>query len=203
MRRILFGACDIAHCSAATLFLKTEQQTLVFSQRTSDDELPSFEIPIYDQNGAANENYVVVYAAVHNQTVLIDDVYNETRFDLSGTKLFSEESGFRTVSMLTVPLSPREGEVIGLIQLLNAKDPETDEVIPFPPDIVGFVEALAAQSAVALENQNLLEAQKMLIDCLVKLIAGAIDAKSHYPGGHCSRVPEVAIMLAREACEID
>lgn len=203
LRQILFGARYIANCSAATLFLKTEHNTLAFTQRTSDDELPSFEIPMFDQHGAANDSYVVVYAAVHNQTVLIDDVYSETRFDLSGTKRFSEESGFRTVSMLTVPLSPREGEVIGLIQLLNALDSKTGEVIPFSPDIVEFVEAVAAQSAIALENQRLLEAQRAMMDSLIKLVAGAVDAKSPYTGGHCERVPELAMMLARAACESD
>jgi len=141
--------------------------------------------------------------AIHNQTVVIDDVYAETRFDLSGTKRFSEESGFRTVSMLTVPLSPQEGEVIGVLQLLNATDPATGAVIPFAPDIAGYVEGLAAQAAVALQNQNLVEAQRVLMDALIKIIAGSIDAKSAYTGGHCERVPELAIMLAEEACRVD
>ena len=201
LKHILFGARDIAHCAAATLYLKTEQNTLLFALRTSEDELPASEIPLFDAlTGVPNERYVVTYAALHNQTVIIDDVYSETRFDLSGTRRFSEESGFRTVSMLTVPLSPREGEVIGLIQLLNALDPLTGEIMPFQPDIVGYIEALAAQSAVALENQHLLEAQKVLMDSLIKIIAGAIDAKSAYTGGHCERVPELAVMLAEEAC---
>jgi HD-GYP domain-containing protein (c-di-GMP phosphodiesterase class II) len=101
--------------------------------------------------------------------------------------------------MLTVPLSPREGEVIGVIQLLNAQDPKTGAVIPFPKDLIEFVEALAAQAAVAIENQNLIEAQKQLMDALIKLIAGAVDAKSPYTGGHCERVPELGIMLAEAA----
>jgi len=65
--------------------------------------------------------------------------------------------------------------------------------------MIGFVEALAAQAAVAIENQNLIEAQKQLMDALIKLIAGAIDAKSPYTGGHCERVPELGIMLAEAA----
>ncbi|WP_306603536.1 HD domain-containing phosphohydrolase [Azonexus sp.] len=199
LKHILVGAKHIAHCAAATLFLKTERDTLAFAHRTHDDELPAFEIPLYQADGSENDKYVVCHAALRNETVVIDDVYAETRFDLSGTKRFSEESGFRTISLLTVPLSPREGEVIGLIQLLNAQDPHTGEIIPFPPDILGFIEALAAQSAIALENQNLLEAQKVLMDALIKLVAGAIDAKSAYTGGHCERVPELAMMLLREA----
>jgi HD-GYP domain-containing protein (c-di-GMP phosphodiesterase class II) len=196
---ILFGARDISYCAAATLFLKTEQNTLVFAQRTSDDPLPSFEIPLFDANGVGNNKFVVVNATNTNRTIIIDDVYAEKRFDMSGTKKFSEESGIKTISMLTVPLSPREGEVIGVIQLLNALDPETKQVVPFSPELIGFVEALAAQAAVAIENQNLIEAQKQLMDALIKLIAGAIDAKSPYTGGHCERVPELGIMLAEAA----
>ena len=105
--------------------------------------------------------------------------------------------------MLTVPLSPQEGEVIGVLQLLNATDPATGAVIPFAPDIAGYVEGLAAQAAVALQNQNLVEAQRVLMDALIKIIAGSIDAKSAYTGGHCERVPELAIMLAEEACRVD
>ena len=199
LRQALFGARDIAHAEAATLFLKTEHNTLSFAERTSDDPLPTFEIPLYDAQGQANRKFVVVQVATSGQSVVIDDVYSETRFDLSGTKKFSEETGFKTVSMLTVPLSPREGEVIGVIQLLNAVDQKTGAVVPFDPELVTFVEALAAQAAVAIENQNLIEAQKLLMDALIKLIAGAIDAKSPYTGGHCERVPELGLMLAEAA----
>ncbi len=199
LRQALFGAREIAQCTAATLFLKTERNTLSFAQRTSDDALPSFEIPLFDASGNPNNQFVVSNVANTNTSVIVDDVYAETRFDMSGTKKFSEESGFKTISMLTVPLSPRDGEVIGVIQLLNALDPRTGAVIPFPKDLTEFVEALAAQAAVAIENQNLIEAQKQLMDALIKLIAGAIDAKSPYTGGHCERVPELGLMLAEEA----
>jgi HD-GYP domain-containing protein (c-di-GMP phosphodiesterase class II) len=203
LRYILTGTQELTHCAAGTIYLKTERNTLAFAIVTNENEvLPSFELPLFSpETGKPNDKYVSVWAALKNESVLIDDVYSETRFDLAGTMKYSEESGFRTVSMLTVPLSPREGEVIGLLQLLNALDPETGAIIPFPPDLVGFVEALAAQSAVALENQNLLDAQKKLMESMIQLIAGAIDAKSPYTGGHCERVPELAIMLAEAASE--
>lgn len=200
LRHILFGGREIAQCAACTLFLKTDHDTLSFAMRTSDDQLPQFEVPLYHpETGEPMTGYVSSYVALKNETIIIDDVYNETRFDLSGTKDFSEQTGFRTVSMLTVPLSPRAGEVIAVMQLMNALDPETGEVIPFPAELIRFVEAMAAQSAVALENHNLLVAQKELMDSMIKIIAGAIDAKSPYTGNHCKRVPELAVMLAEEA----
>ena len=203
LKQIMFGARDIAQCAAGTLFLKTERETLRFAMRTSDDTLPDFEVPLYHaETGEPMIGFVSSYAALKNEIVIIDDVYSETRFGLSGTKRFSEETGFRTVSMLTVPLSPRDGEVIGVLQLLNALDPETGKVIPFPHELTRFIEAMAAQSAVALENQNLLAAQKELMDSMIKIIAGAIDAKSAYTVGHCERVPELAVMLAEEASKV-
>ena len=203
LRHILFGSREIAHCAACTLFLKTERNTLAFSMRTSEDQLPPFEVPLYDPvTGAPMTGFVSSYVALKNELIIIDDVYSETRFDLSGTKDFSEQTGFRTVSMLTVPLSPRSDEVIGVLQLMNALDPETGAVIPFPAELIRYVEALAAQSAVALENHNLLAAQKELMDSMIKILAGAIDAKSAYTGNHCKRVPELAVMLAEEAGKV-
>ena len=83
-------------------------------------------------------------------------------------------------------------EIIGVLQLLNAQDPDTGFVIPFSGDIQPLIEALASQAAVALDNKQLLDAQKLLLDSLIKLIASAIDAKSPYTVGHCQRVPEMA-----------
>ena len=203
LRHVLFGARDIAHSQAATLFLRTDRQTLRFAMRTSDDPLPDTEIPLYDpQTGEPVHRFVSCHVALTGQTVVIDDVYTDTRFDLSGTRQFSESSGLRVVSMLTVPLFPREGEVIGLLQLINVLDPDTGQVVPFDAETVGFIEALAAQSAVTIENQNLLLSQKALMDSMIKILAGAIDAKSPYTGGHCERVPELAQMLAEEAGKV-
>ena len=174
LRHILFGSREIAHCAACTLFLKTERNTLAFSMRTNEDQLPPFEVPLYDPvSGEPMHGFVSSYVALKNESIVIDDVYAETRFDLSGTKEFSDQTGFRTVSMLTVPLSPRSDEVVGVLQLMNALDPETGAVIPFPAELVRYVEALAAQSAVALENHNVLAAQKELMESMIKILAGA------------------------------
>jgi len=199
LRKILFSGKRLANCDAGTMYLMTERGTLRFALRTKDDALPSFEIPLKDADGRPDEKHVSTWVANHGDSIWIDDVYAENRFDLSGTRRFDHETGYRTVSMLTVPMKGAKGEVIGVLQYMNALDPETGAIRPFPPEIIGFVEALASQSAVALENQILLDAQKALVDAMIRLIAGAIDAKSPYTGGHCERVPELAIMLADEA----
>ncbi len=65
---------------------------------------------------------------------------------------------------------------------------------------ISLIEALAGTSASAIENQRLLEEQKQLLESFIELMAGAIDAKSPYTGGHCQRVPELTRMLTEAAC---
>lgn len=202
LRHILMGGKAICHADAATLYLRTEHDTLYFAMRSMSDALPSMEIPLRNDDGTPNLRFVSTTVANEKRSVRVDDVYAETRFDLTGTKRFDAETGYHTASMLTVPLLTSDGEVLGVLQFLNAIDTDSGQVMPFPPEIVSYVEALAAQSAVALQNQNLLAAQQALMDGIIRIIAGAIDAKSAYTGGHCERVPELAIMLAREACEV-
>ncbi|CAN5875765.1 hypothetical protein BH11PSE8_BH11PSE8_20640 [soil metagenome] len=201
LRQLLDEARRMLDCDGATMYMVTEEKTLRFELRTRDDELPKTQIPLVDPDtGRPNEKYVSVYTAVRNQSVLIDDVYSESRFDLRGTRAFDAASGYRTVSMLSVPIAPRGGEAIGVLQFMNAFDRDTRHVVPFAPEMVGLVEALAAQAAVALDNLQLVESQKQLMESLIRVLATAIDAKSPYTGRHCERVPELAFLLAEEAC---
>lgn len=201
LSHILQEGRTLLHCDGATMYLLTEANTLLFCLRTKDDLLPSAEIALYDEKGQPNEHFVSSYVALHKQSVLIDDVATEQRFDLSGTLRFEQQTHYRIVSLLTVPMVCVSGDVVGVLQFMNALEPRSSAIIAFEPDTVPLVEALAAQAAVALENQQLLESQAALMDNLMQMIATAIDAKSPYTGRHCSRVPELAIMLAQQAHE--
>ncbi len=199
LKQLLAEAKKLLNCDGATMYIVTDEKTLRFELRTRDDALPAQEIPLYDPRGAANASYVSVYTAIHNRSVLIDDVYSERRFDLGGTRAFDAASGYRTVSMLTVPVSPRGGEPLGVLQFMNAMAPGTERIVAFSPDIVALVEALAAQAAVALDNIELVASQKQLMESMIRVLATAIDAKSPYTGRHCERVPELAFLLADAA----
>ena len=202
LQQLLGEGRRLLNCDGATMYMVTDQETLRFELRTRSDPLPSMQIPLYDpQTGRPNENYVSVYTALNNRSIRIDDVYTETRFDLSGTRAFDVASGYRTVSMLTVPIAPRGGAPIGVLQFMNALDPISGGIVPFDPESVGLVEALAAQAAVALDNLELVESQKQLMESLIRVLATAIDAKSPYTGRHCERVPELAMQLAKAACD--
>jgi len=200
IRHTLFEGQRLLHCDAASMYLVTGQKTLRFAMRTRIDDIASDEIPLYDpETGQPVEHYVSTRSALQKKSILIDDVYRETRFDLSGTRQFDAHSGYRTVSMLTVPMAPRGGEVVGVLQFINKLDPRTGAITPFPHDLVPLVEALAAQAAVTLDNLQLLDERKAFVESLIHTIATAIDAKSPYTGRHSARVPELALMLAQAA----
>jgi HD-GYP domain-containing protein (c-di-GMP phosphodiesterase class II) len=200
IRHTLFEGQRLLHCDCASMYLVTDQKTLRFVMRTRDDVLSANEIAMYDAvSGAPDDHHVSTWCATREQSVLIDDIYQETRFDLSGTRHFDAHSGYRTVSVLTVPMAPHKGEVVGVLQFINKLDPLTGAITPFSPDLVPFVEALAAQAAVTLDNLQLLDERKASMESLIRTIATAIDAKSPYTARHSERVPELAVMLAEAA----
>lgn len=202
LKKILFGAKELSHSDAVTLYLKTGDNQLRFALRSMEDQLPADTIPLYlPETGEPNHQHVCTHVALIGETVNIPDVYSESRFDLSGTRRFDAETGYCTRSMLAIPLKPRNGEVVGVLQLMNSIDPESGEIRAYPPEEIGYLEALASQAAIALDNRNLLMASKELFNAFIRMIAGAIDAKSPYTGGHCSRMPEIAIMLAEAASD--
>ena len=103
---------------------------------------------------------------------------------------------------LAVPLKNVQGGVVGVLCLLH-DSARTDRAVVTGTERVAFVRALAGVAAVAIDNQRLLKAQKDLLDAFIRLVAGAIDAKSPYTGGHCQRVPELTRLLAQAACKSD
>jgi HD-GYP domain-containing protein (c-di-GMP phosphodiesterase class II) len=89
------------------------------------------------------------------------------------------------------------------MQLINAMDTKTGEVISFSPEVQEQVESIASQGAVSLTNKRLVEELKTLFESFIKLIATAIDRKSEYTGGHCERVPLITMMLAEAVEKVD
>ena len=142
---------------------------------------------------------VAAYAAITGNTVNIADAYAAQGFDFSGTRQFDARTGYRSRSFLTVPMKNHEGEVIGVLQLINAIDTPGGQVVPFSPADQRLAESLASQAAVALSNRQLVAQLETLFESFIKLINLAIDEKSPYTGGHCQRVPELTMMLAEAA----
>jgi len=208
LERILLAAKSITNADGGTLYRVTEDGTALRFEIMRTDSLniamggssatpikfPS--LPLRNQDGAPNDSLVAAYAAIHARTVNVADAYTDPAFDFSGTRRFDQSTGYRSQSFLTVPMKDHEGEVIGVLQLLNAQKPGTTEVLPFSLADQSLVESLASQAAIALTNRLLIGQMEVLFESLIRLINVAIEEKSQYTGGHCSRVPELTLMLA-------
>ncbi|MDB5865645.1 MAG: diguanylate cyclase [Betaproteobacteria bacterium] len=212
MERILLEAKAFTNADAGTLYLNHEDQELTFQIVRNDTlniayggttgaEIKFKPVRLVTDLGTPNLNNVASYSAITGKVINVPDAYSdEDEWDFSGTKRFDDSTGYHSKSFLTVPLKNHEGLVIGVMQLINAKDAEGN-VVAFHETIVPLVEALASQAAVSIDNHMLIEAQRRLLDSFIELIAAAIDAKSPYTGGHCQRVPELTKMLTRAVCD--
>ncbi|MGC2415237.1 MAG: HD domain-containing phosphohydrolase [Stellaceae bacterium] len=214
LETILLGAKELTNADGGSLYLVGEagrelRFTIVRNDTmaialggTTGAPIPYPPVLLRDADGTPNYKNVVAAAAVTGETINLADAYNAPGFDFSGMRAFDQRTGYRSQSFLTVPLKNHEREVVGVLQLINARARD-GHTIAFAADIVPLIEALASQAAVALDNQMLLEAQRNLFRAFLRVFAGAIDAKSSYTGGHCHRVPELTNMLARAADATD
>ncbi len=157
--------------------------------------IPFKPIRLYDEMGQSDNHHVVTYAVLHDETVNIEDAYTESNFDFSGTQRIDQQTGYRSRSFLTVPMKNHEDEIIGVLQLINAKDLLTGEITAFSEADQQLAESLASQAAIALTNRQLIEQLKVLFESLMNVINIAVDAKSPYTGEHCQRVPMLTMML--------
>lgn len=208
LEMILEAAKRITHADAGTLYLHdSEQRVLRFEIVRTDslkiamggvrgEPIGFYPVHLYDDSGNPNHAMVVSHTALSNETVNIPDAYAAQGYDFSGTKSFDAKTGYRSKSFLTVPMTNHEREVIGVLQLINAQDPDTGAIVPFSPDNQQLVESLASQAAIALTNRRLIKQMEELFEAFIQLINTAIDDKSPYTGGHCARVPLLTMMLA-------
>jgi len=212
LESILTAAKTITRADGGTLYRLTEEDTLRFEiVRTSSlqyylggttgEPVPFYPIHLKDKDGKPNHSMVAAYAALTGQTVNIADAYTADGFDFTGTRNFDKKTGYRSKSFLTVPMANHEREIIGVLQLINAQDPKTGEIVPFSPADQRLAESLASQAAIALTNRMLINQLEQLFESFIAMINTAIDEKSPYTGGHCQRVPALTMMLAEAVNE--
>ena len=209
---ILMGAKELSLADGGSIYLKGENDVLDFKivlndslsfmqGGTSSNPITLPAVPIYNEDGSPNINNVVTAAYNSGNTISIDNAYENPDYDFSGTKKFDELNNYKSISFLTVPLKIQGGAILGALQLINAASDETGKIIPFNKEIQRFIEALSTEAAAVLNNRKASLYQRQLFDSMIELIAGAIDTKNPTTGEHCARVPEIAMMLAKEAEE--
>jgi HD-GYP domain-containing protein (c-di-GMP phosphodiesterase class II) len=205
---ILLAAKSITRADGGTLYRRPAGKDVLTFEIIRTDSLavamggttgkpvPFPPIQLRDNRGRENLSMVVAYSVLKDRAVNIADAYQEKGFDFSGTKAFDRHTGYHSTSFLTVPMKNHEDEIIGVLQLINAKDRVTGATVPFNETDQRLVESLASQAAVALTNKLLISQLENLFESFVSLLNKAIDEKSPYTAGHCHRVPILTMLLA-------
>lgn len=215
LEKILIAAQQITRADGGTLYSLTEDETHLKFEilrnnslnitlgGTSGNPIVFQPLPLAKPDGSPNESMIAVCCALHKRTINVSDAYSAENFDFSGTRNFDAKTGYHSKSFLTVPMKNHESELIGVLQLLNAIDETTGDVIPFTPESQRLVESLASQASIAVSNRQLILQQEKLFESFIKMINFAIDDKSPYTGGHCQRVPRLTMMLADAVANTD
>lgn len=190
---------EISGADATVLYLLNEAgdklepaSAKVVNQHKSDIQVLSF-----DMN--SKNNFIV--KSITGEVSEIHQFNRYTHGEYSELQPFFNSFDNHNLQVLTLPLKNRSGEATGVLCVINDSDNEQTEDVN-QHDKIGFMQALSGFAAVSMESKYLQKNQKDLMASFIKLIAGAIDAKSAYTGGHCLRVPELTKMLAKEACDI-
>ncbi len=191
--------------SAGTMLVKALEgkKRLRFKLAQNDSLL----IPFREAAMEINDRSIAGYVALTGMPVNLEDAYRiPPEVPYSINRKFDEDSGYRTKSILAVPLRNQKDETVGVLQLINAKrqfdaklttlSAVSQQVIPFAPRQQSIVESLASQAAVALENANLYTAIQRLFEGFVRASVSAIESRDPTTSGHSFRVANLTVALA-------
>lgn len=206
---ILRKSRDITNADAGSLYLVEEKPSgekhLRFKLVQNDSVKADFSehvIPL-DKNSMAG------YVALTGETVNVEDAYKLSTFNRS----FDEKAGYRTKSMLVIPMKDHRDKIIGVLQLINRKkskdirltspDAAEEYVVPFDRKCEDMVTSLASQAAVAIENNALYESIKRLFEGFVTASVTAIEQRDPTTSGHSTRVATLSVGIAERVDRID
>lgn len=211
---ILQASREITSSDAGSLYLVedvSEKEKRLRFKLTQNDSAPvgftEFTVPM-DRSSIAG------YVAVTGEVLPLADTYEippdaPYRFN----RRFDEETGYRTKSMLTIPMQNQQGEILGVLQLINCKrdfrqritSPEEieREVVPYGPRQIELATSLASQAAVAYENNILYENIQTLFEGFVKAAVTAIEQRDPTTSGHSFRVSRLTCSLAETVDKVE
>jgi HD-GYP domain-containing protein (c-di-GMP phosphodiesterase class II) len=210
---ILTKSREITSSDAGSLYLVEEEldgaKHLVFKLTQSD----SHSVPFSQFTLPIDTHSIAGYAAATGQPLNIKDAYRIRSLPIRHNRDFDEKFHYRTKSMLVLPMKNQKDEVIGVLQLINAKKHAEvkltsrqivhAEVIPFSQRSQELVASLASQAAVALENNLLYRDIERLFEGFVKASVTAIESRDPTTFGHSERVAKLTVGLAEAVDRCD
>ena len=183
LEHILDCVMELAHCDAGTLYLYEDgmlQFRLMKNNSRAIGTLPP--VPL-------KKEHVCALAYIEGSTLNIGDVYESELCDFSGAKKYDEISGYRTKSMLVVPMCSREGEKLGVLQLINATGAD-GVVCPFPDDMALVLESVASQAAITIRNVRYIKQIREMFHSFVRMLSTAVDERTPYNASHTRHMAE-------------
>lgn len=172
LQHILLEAKSLSNADAGTIYLHDGHDRLKFTivlndslgitqENTADESVSLPEISLKNEDGSPNLSNMAASAVNRGETIVVDDTGDSADYDVSGARTFDDILGYRSVSVLSIPLRSVSNPCLGVLQLINAKD-AGGEVIAFSEDLIPLIEALSSQASVAIENRALQDEQEDL-----------------------------------------
>ena len=185
LEKILQDAMTITNCDGGTVYTRSGQflyfrNMITLSKNfhrsftSGDTTMPP--VPF-------GRKHVCASVALDKKLVNIEDVYLSKDFDFHGAMEYDRLNDYRSQSMLVIPMVDTNDHVIGVLQLLNAKDKEGN-TIPFDKYYEPLIYGLGSLVAVCMNNQRLSQAFYDLLHSFVKVMVGAIDMRTPYNANH-------------------
>ncbi len=189
LKEILNDAIDIVNCDAGTIYILnanrlefkymiTKSMNIKKGGKNEKNILPAVKLV---------KSNVCAYSVLENKTINIPDVYESELFDFSGPKNYDKLTKYKTKSMLVIPMQDDKGEIIGVMQLLNAKDIHGN-LISFSKNSEMIVSAIASLTAIRLTNMNYTDEIKLLMQSIVQTFAEIIYLRTPYNVTHTNNM---------------
>ena len=181
LEKMLVQAMKISNCDAGTMYLY-QNNTLVFkNMKTLSQNVDKggngeeIDLPPV----ALAEGNVCAYSAIHRELINIPDVYHSDMFDFSGPKRYDAITGYRTGSMLVIPLEDAEGVLMGVLQLMNKLD-DAGDFIPFAEDDEFAIRSLGSMMAVSLSSMIYIEEIKKQLHSFVSAFMSSVPFEAKF-----------------------
>jgi HD-GYP domain-containing protein (c-di-GMP phosphodiesterase class II) len=200
LNRILREMVDVSRAVGGVVYLLEEDGSALRFETGRNAEGQTFDsmdeeyatrVPLEIRNSIISD--AAMRRKIEDRRVRTDEIKSVDRAVATKLNVLGQH-----VELIAIPLLSPRGEALGVVLLVHEADGKAENETA-SGHLLSLIKAIAGSAAIALENQQLMLAQKNLMDSLIKLVASAIDRKSPHTGGHCTRVPALAKMLAEAA----
>lgn len=174
----------------------------------------SISVDFTEQILSITKKSLAGFVALTGETLVIDDAYELPEgAEYSINRSFDDATGYRTKSLLVLPMKNHRGELIGILQLINrrrkgstgtlSKENVEDEVVEFDKHTISVAQSLAGQAAVAVENNILYDSIERLFEGFVTASVTAIEQRDPTTSGHSGRVADLTVSMAEVMDKVD